>query len=294
MIKRTIEISSPDLYVSIRDAQVILRRDKEEIGRVPAEDIGILIVDSPSTVYTHRTLVELVQQGAIVLLCGEDHLPAAFVTPCLANSVQTERLAAQVNAKEPLRKRLWQQLVEEKIRNQARALPEDPDIQERLNSFARRVRSGDPENLEGQAAKLYWAAWLPGRPFSRRREGEPPNNLLNYGYAVLRAAVARAIAGAGLHPSIGVHHKNRYDAFCLADDLMEPLRPLVDSKVRELFLAEQENIDRDTKTALLSLLTEPVGVGETQGPLFVQLERMAASLVRCYAGEQDKLDIPCL
>lgn len=295
MIKRTIEVSGPDTHLSVRLGQVRVSRQGEEIGRFPAEDVGLLIVDSPTAVYTHSTLVELVAQGAVVLLCGPDHLPAAFVTPCVANSVQTERLAAQVNATLPLRKRLWRQIVQAKIRNQARLLDGAPDIQRQLSALAARVRSGDPENLEARAARLYWSAWLPDRIFHRKRHGEPPNNLLNYGYAVLRAAVARALAGAGLHPSIALHHHNRYDAFCLADDLMEPLRPAVDRLARELFLAGSEDLDRDAKKGLLAVLVEPVRMANKEkGPLLVEIEKMAASLARCYAGEAERLTIPML
>jgi len=155
------------------------------------------------------------------------------------------------------------------------------------------VRSGDPENIEGQAARIYWRVLLgEDRTFRRQRDGEPPNNLLNYGYMVLRAAVARAIVGAGFHPSIGLKHHNRYDAFCLADDLLEPLRPLVDRTARELFLSGKTEINKETKTALLSLLIHPVEIRGAKGPLLVELERMMASLERCFAGKAKRLDLP--
>jgi len=294
VIKRTVEVSGPDTGLSIRYGQVIVQRNGEHIGRFSAEDVGVLIVDTPTAQYTHATLVELVEHGAAVLLCGSDHLPAALVMPCAANSLQTERLAAQVNAKRPLKKRLWQQLVRAKIRNQARNFPDGSEAQEHLLGLVKRVHSGDPENIEAHAARLYWAEWLPNTLFRRRPNGEPPNNLLNYGYAVLRAAVARAAAGAGLHPSIGLHHHNRYDTFCLADDLVEPLRPLVDRVARDLFLQGNDEINKETKTGLLSLLLEPVEIKGATGPLFVELEKMSASLVRCYMGEADKLEIPSL
>jgi CRISPR-associated protein Cas1 len=296
VIKRTIEVSGPDTRLSLRQGQVRVEREHQPVGQFPAEDVGVLIVDAPTTQYTHATLVELVNQGAIVVLCGADHLPAAFVTPCAGNSLQVLRLAAQVNAKLPLKKRLWQQLVKAKVRNQAGNLPEDGDVRPRLLALAERARSGDPENVEAQAARLYWPAWLPDRdaPFLRRRDGEPPNQLLNYGYAVLRAAVARALAGAGLHPSIGLHHHNRYDAFCLADDLMEPLRPLVDRRVRELWKAGRTEIDKETRRDLLSILTATVATGEGTGPLMVALERMAASLVECFEARGRQLEVPRL
>lgn len=292
MIKRTIEISSYGVRVSVRNCQVLIHKDEKLISKIPAEDIGILIIDSRNTTYTHGTLMELMEAGAIIVLCGEDHLPAAMVTPCTANSLQTARLAAQVNASTPLKKRLWQQIVREKIRNQARALDEASTTRKRLLRLAEKVRSGDPDNVEAHAARLYWADWLEDRIFRRRRNGEPPNNLLNYGYTILRAVTARAIVGAGLHPSIGIHHRNRFDAFCLADDLMEPLRPLIDLHVRELFLSGFDAINKSTKRELLSVLMEPVELCGTKGPLFVELEKTAASLVKCFEGEEKKLDIP--
>ena len=291
MLKRTIEISGYNTRLSLRNRQVIVEKDGENVGQFPAEDVGMLIIDSPTAQYTHKTLISLIENGAIILLCGDSHLPEAFLTPCNANSIQTERLAAQVNVKLPVRKRLWQQLIKTKIKNQASNIDDD-ESSERLKSMADKVRSGDPNNVEAQAARFYWSVWLEDKPFRRQREGEPPNNLLNYGYTILRAAVARAIAGAGLHPSIGLHHHNRYDTFCLADDLMEPFRPLVDRHVREMFAYGLDMINKETKQELLSILLEPVGFRDSKGPLFVELEKMTASLVRCFTGESEKLEIP--
>ncbi len=294
MIKRTIEVSGLDASLSVRDGQIVVKRDDERVGQLSAEDVGVLIVDSPTAHYTHATLMALVEHGAVVVLCGKDHLPAALITSCAGNTVQTERLAAQVNAKRPLKKRLWQQLVQHKIRNQACNLPMNGSERGDLLALVRRVRSGDPANIEAQAARIYWRAWLREEGFRRQAQGEAPNNFLNYGYAVLRAAVARAIAGAGLHPSIGLHHHNRYDAFCLADDLVEPLRPLVDRAGRDLYLEGHDEINKETKAKLLALLLEPVALRGAKGPLFVHVERMLASLVRCYMGESAKLEIPTL
>lgn len=292
MIKRTIEVSGPETRLFLRRGQIQVERKGEKIGQFPAEDTGVLIVDSPTTVYTHSTLTELIDRGAVVVLCGDDHLPHAVITPTAANSLQTERLAAQVSSKEPLRKRLWQQIVRAKIRNQANNLDHYPEEKIRLEQLIPRVRSGDPANVEAQASRIYWPAWLEGRIFRRRRSGDPPNNLLNYGYAILRAAVARAIAGSGLHPSIGLHHHSRYDSFCLADDLMEPLRPCVDRTVRELFQCGQDAINKDTKTEILAVLMEPVEIDGNRGPLMVELQKMTASLAACFAGEEKKLRIP--
>lgn len=294
MIKRTIEVSGSDASLSLRHGQVVVKRGDERVGQFSAEDVGVLIVDTPTARYTHGTLIQLLDYGAVIVLCGADHLPAGILTSCAGNTLQTERLGAQLGATRPLKKRLWQQVVQQKVRNQAANLAEGSKERCELLDLAKRVRSGDPGNTEARAARLYWQAWLPTDGFRRGNKTEAPNNFLNYGYAVVRAAVARAIAGAGLHPSIGIHHHNRYDPFCLADDLVEPLRPLVDRAARDLFLEGQEEINRETKSRLLALLLEPVALRGARGPLFVHLERMLASLVRCYAGETVKLDVPSL
>jgi CRISPR-associated protein Cas1 len=299
MIKRTIEISGYDTHLSVKHNQIIVTRSKEQVAQIPAEDIGLLIIDTPFASYSHGTLTKLIESGAAVVLCGNDHHPAGMIMPVEAHSIQTERFRAQINAKNPLKKRLWQQVVQKKIQNQAALLDHSPVSKRRLLYLSQRVRSGDPDNTEGQAARLYWEAWLQAEHFRRLREGPWPNNLLNYGYMVLRASVARAICGSGLHPSIGIKHRNRYNAFCLADDLMEPLRPLVDAKVRDLYHAGECELTREVKSELLSILTQTCisRKGSTHkkkdiGPLMVGLERMAASLCSCFEGKQSILFIP--
>jgi CRISPR-associated protein Cas1 len=294
MISRTIEVSGHDVSLSLRDAQVTITREGQEIGRVPAEDVGVLIVDTPSAQYTHRALLALLERGAVIVACDAKHMPAAVIAPLEGHHLQSERLRAQVEASLPTRKRLWQKIVQAKIRHQA-ALHAGEETRQRLRNLAAKVKSGDPSNVEAQAARLHWSRWLPPEAnFRRARGGDPPNNLLNYGYMALRAAVARSLVGAGLHPSLALRHQNRYNAFGLADDLMEPLRPLVDAKARELFLGGQAEIDRDTKAALLALLTATVRSGTETGPLLIGLERMAVSLARNLAGEEQQLLIPAL
>jgi CRISP-associated protein Cas1 len=293
MIARTVEVSGHGIRLSIEQGSMVVQRDGQAVGRVPVEDIGVLILDSMTTTYTHAVLAEVLAAGAVIIPCDAKHLPAALFLP-QNNTLQTQRLATQVAAPLPLRKSLWKQVVQAKIANQASALPEGSPVRGRLKTMVSEVRSGDPTNVEAQAAKAYWRALFEDEAFRRLPEGEPPNNLLNYGYMILRASVARAICGAGLHPSFGLHHKNRSDAFCLADDLVEPFRPLADAKVKALAAAGREEIDKETKTELLGLLTAEIEVGGEKGPLLVALERMTASLVRCYAGEQKKLDLPRL
>jgi CRISP-associated protein Cas1 len=295
MIKRTLDISDGPTYLSIADDQLVLKREGAEIGRVPCEDIGLLLVEHRATTYSHPALVRLMRHGAAVVLCGEDHLPAGLLLPMDGNALQTERLRAQVAAKLPLRKRLWQQIVRRKIRGQAMNLerkhgPAHPAVL-RLRVLADETKSGDPSNCEGHAGRFYWPALL-GEEFRRSREGAPPNNLLNYGYMVMRAAVARALVGAGLNPAFGLHHSNRSNAFCLADDLVETLRPRVDAVVAGLVGQGNIEIDRAAKSALLGLLSAEVNIAGQSGPLLVGLQRLTASLVKCYEGVNDALDLP--
>ncbi len=291
MIKRTIEISSRGVFLSVEHEQLLVKRDGEVLQRVPIEDIGVMILASTATVYTHAVIARLLKAGAVIVPCGNDHLPAGLVLP-QANTLQTERMAQQAAAKKPLLKQLWRQIVRAKIAHQAWALGDAREVAAGLLEMRRKVRSGDPGNVEAQAAKRYWRALFEGRPFRRARDGEPPNNLLNYGYMALRAAVARAVAGAGLHPSFGIHHHNRYNSFCLADDLVEPLRPLVDIRAKQLWFDGVEALDKDSRAELLGVLTAKVRAHDQTGPLLVSLERMAASLVRCYAGQDKVLEIP--
>jgi CRISPR-associated protein Cas1 len=307
MIKRTVEISGAGNRLSVSLGSLLIQRDGQQVASIPLEDLGILILDAADTVYTHWVLAEALAAGAAIVPCGRDHLPCGLFLP-QDNSLMTQRLAAQVAAPLPLKKRLWKQIVQAKVRHQAAALPPDSPARRRIANLITQIRSGDPTNVEAQAARIYWQAMF-GQEFRRNpraasRVGDADdgaNTLLNYGYAVVRAAVARAIAGAGLHPSFGLHHHNRGNPFALADDLLEPLRPLVDRKAKALadFPSRasgsndgQTDLRPNTKRELLGILTEEVQVADLKGPLLVALERTVASLVRCYAGEQAKLDLP--
>jgi len=301
MIKHTVEISSSAVHLATDHRQLRLKRDGQIVGSMPCEDVGVVLVDHPGTTYTHNALTALVDSQAVVVLCGRDHLPCGLLMPLGDHSEVVSRLRDQLGASEPLKKRLWKQLVMAKIRGQAANLPPDSVSRRRLLVFADEVRSGDPTNREAQASRVYWKSWLTESEgndfqveiaFRRDREGAWPNALLNYGYAVVRAAVARSLVAAGLHPSLGLHHSNRSNAFCLADDLVEPLRPIVDRRVRELFLSGAGALDQSTKAELLDLLSDRVRMSDAEGPLMVALHRMAASLVACYRREAKNLEIP--
>jgi len=298
LIKRTLEISREPAHLSVRHKQFVLKRDGDVVGSFPCEDLGMVVVDHPQTTYSHAALAALAESDAALVVCGRDHLPAAVLLPLADHSQVVWRVQAQVAAKKPLQKRLWKQLVQAKIRAQAENLPAGSP-RKKLLALAADVRSGDPSNREAQAARVYWAHWLlhPDREvsdeqFRRARDGDGPNALLNYGYAILRAAVARALVGSGLLPSLGIQHSHRANAFCLADDLMEPLRPLVDARVRDLYWDGGTELDQPTKAALLELLAEPVATSGTTGPLMVALHTLSASLAKCYEGTANELEIP--
>ena len=297
MIKHIIEISQAKTYLSINMNQLIIRRDNEQIGQIPCEDIGMLIVDHSGVTYTHSVFTALLNAGAAVVLCGDDHHPAGILLPVESNSIQTSRMRDQLAVKEPLKKQIWKQIVQAKIKHQAKILGPDRNAYHGLLAMAKSVRSGDPENREAQASKLYWKYFGDELEFRRQRHGSAPNNMLNYGYAIMRAAVARAIVAAGLNPTIGVHHCNKYNAFCLADDLIEPFRGFVDEKVLEVWSEKQgdedyEQLDQPTKARLLEVLYKEVEIGGYSGPLMVGLHRVAASLVKCFSGELKKLSLP--
>ena len=302
MIKRTIEISQQPVHVSVRLDQLLLQphdRPAGKLASIPCEDIGMVLVDQNQVTYSHAALATLARFGAALVVCGRDHLPAAVMLPVAGHGEVVWRINEQLSASRPLKKRLWKQLVQAKIRAQAANLPDGSSRRSRLLTLARSVRSGDPTNVEAQAARQYWTAWAPhsaDQPrFRRDPDGaDPLNAMLNYGYAVLRAAVARSLVGAGLLPAISLHHRSRSDNFCLADDLVEPLRPLVDRRVHELFTDGRRSLDQPTKAQLLRLLADPVRLGDESGPLMVQIHRMIASLVKCYRSQADELEVPTL
>lgn len=297
MIKRTIEISREPLHLAVKLDQLQLWRSAPESGLVasiPCEDIGLVVVDNAGATYSHDALARLIHFGAVVVLCNDKHLPSGLLLPLSDHTEVVWRLNEQIALRKPVCKQLWKQIVIAKIRAQAINLPEDSPARRRLLMLAHEVKSGDLTNVEAQAAKLYWSAWLcPETPFHRDPDcSQGINAMLNYGYAVVRAAVARALVSAGLHPALGLHHCNRGNALCLADDMLEPLRPLVERAVRTLSRVGQTVLDPASKRELLSLMTATVRVGDQTGPLMVGLHRTMASLVRCIQGQERRLLLP--
>jgi CRISP-associated protein Cas1 len=294
MIKKIIEISQAKTYLSVRYGQLIIRQEEKESSSIPCEDIGILLIDHSGTTYTHSVFTELLKCGAAVVLCGGNHHPAGMILPIESNTLQTERYKFQIEAKKSVKKKLWQQIIRAKIRHQAKLVEDDKDTYKALMALREQVRSGDPDNIEAQASKKFWRVFSGDTNFHRNIDGPPPNNMLNYGYMVMRAAVARALCSAGLLPSLGIHHCNRYNAFCLADDCMEPFRGFVEKKVRDLYKSGEGTgqLNQYVKARLLEVLYDEINVSGFNGPLMVALHRTAASLVRCFAGEQKEIELP--
>ncbi len=293
MLKRTIVISN-QAFIKKENDQLSIKQGEEE-HTVPIEDVGVLMLDSPQISLTQPVISALLANDAVIINCNYTHHPDGIMTPISGNALHSSILKVQLKASIPLCKQLWQQTVKEKILNQSALLEAVGADPKPLQYWARKIRSGDPDNYEGRAAKHYWQHLFPPELFfSREREGKPPNNLLNYGYAILRASVARAVVSSGLHPAIGIHHKNQYNAFCLADDLMEPYRPFVDALVRKIATSgeQADELSPALKKELLSLLTSDVTMDGERKPLMTALSTTTRSLVSCYAKEARTIKYP--
>lgn len=291
MIGRVIEIASEGQHLGRKRGLMTVSCNGAETGRVPLDDIGVLLCNARGLTYSNDLLIQLAKRGTAVVLCGNDYLPVAWLWPLEGHHVQVLRMRCQLEAPLPLRKRLWQATVRAKIVQQRMTLEMLGKPNVGLDELARRVKSGDPENMEAQAARLYWPS-LFGRGFQRERFGEMPNPLLNYGYTVLRSATARAVAGAGLHPSLGIHHHNRYDAMCLVDDLMEPFRPAVDYRVAKLVQSGCNDVTPEAKQTLVGVLAADMRTERGTTPLETCLERTAQSLAQSFENKQASLSFP--
>jgi CRISPR-associated protein Cas1 len=295
MIRKTIEFTTPGTRLSVAHRQLMVERPDQPAVTLPIEDLGVVIVDDVRATYTQAVFIELLAAGATVMVTGRDHLPAGMMLPLDAHHVQTERHLAQVEASEPTKKRAWQGLIQTKIAQQGVVLAHFTGDHGGLAAMAQRVKSGDPDNLEAQAAQRYWPR-LFGKEFRRDRDADGINALLNYGYAVVRAATARAVVASGLIPSLGVFHRNRGNPFCLADDLLEPYRPYVDWRVKLLvteYAGEAPKLDdRPARAALLSLFNETIVVGGRRMPLLLALHTTAASVSRALTGGERTLALP--
>lgn len=294
MSDRVLDISESAARLSVRYDQLVIEPEEGEATQVPLADLALLIVSHPRVRYTQAVLAGIAAHKGVFIACGKDHMPKAMLLPVEGHYIQAERFAKQTQASLPTRKRLWKDIVRSKIGAQARLLAELHGDDGGVAALAARVRSGDPENVEARAARRYWPLLFADRGFRREREAPNQNRLLNWGYAVLRAMVSRAICAAGLHPSFGLHHQNRYDAFQLADDLMEPFRPLVDRAVFDWVRewGTDTPLDPGTKRHLLEALTARYVAQDESRTLFNWLALTAQSLAQVLTGGRKDLLLP--
>lgn len=291
MLKRTLFFGKPS-RLSIKDKQLIIEsKENGAIYKVPIEDIGYAVIENQQISFSVPLLQELMTNNVAVIFCDSSHMPNSMLLNLDGHHLQNEMFRFQINATEPLKKNLWKQTIEAKIRNQAVLLYKLGKNGNLLKPFYSNVKSGDTDNREGVAARIYWSEMY-GSEFTRDRYGTCPNNLLNYAYIVLRAAVARALTGSGLLPTLGLFHHNRYNAFCLADDIMEPYRPFADEVVFKLFREGKQQLTTEVKAEILKILANDVCFENTIRPLMVGLSQTTASLSRCFTGEQKKIVYP--
>lgn len=295
MIKRTLYFGNP-AYLKTQNEQLVIElTDTGETRQAPIEDIGIVILDHPQITVTQALLAKWMANNTVVVSCDATHHPAGLLLPLEGHSLQSQKQQAQVDASQPLKKQLWQQTVVAKIRNQAALLQRQRGEAAYMLRLAQEVKSGDADNAEAKAAAYYWKRIFPDfLAFRRERHGPPPNNLLNYGYAILRALVARSLVAGGLLPGLGLHHRNQYNAFCLADDIMEPYRPFVDGVVCDIIRQNGRFLEMTPKMkqSLLSIPAMDVMLDGQKSPLMNAVQRTTASLSRCFEGSARKLLYP--
>lgn len=308
MIKKTLYFGN-SAYLSLRNAQLVIKlpdvenasefpevlKRQSEITK-PIEDIGIVVLDNKQITITSGLLEALLENNCSIITCDSKSMPTGLMLPLYGNTTQNERFREQLNSSLPLKKQLWQQTIQSKINNQASVLKDCKEEEVKcMRVWAADVRSGDPDNLEARAAAYYWKSLFGDIDgFTREREGIPPNNLLNYGYAILRAVVARGLVTSGLLPTLGIHHHNRYNAYCLADDIMEPYRPYVDELVYQLIQKYGKNseLTKEIKACLLTIPTLDVIIGGKRSPLMVAVGQTTASLYKCFSGELRRIVYP--
>jgi CRISPR-associated protein Cas1 len=301
MIKRTLFFGNP-AYLKFKDEQLVIALpersalpEKEQIITIPIEDIGVIVIEHPQITMTHLLINALLKNNVALITCDSRHMPSGLLLPLEGNTTQQERFRYQINASEPLRKNLWQQTVRQKILNQAIVLNQEGRKTENMKYWADQVKSGDTENHEGRAAAYYWGELFESSlEFRRDRDGFAPNNLLNYGYAILRATVARSLVASGMLPTFGIHHHNRYNAYCLADDMMEPYRPYVDQLVLRIIDNDQvpDELTKEHKAKLLQIPVLDVNINNRRSPLMLATQQTAASLAKCFRGELRKIEYP--
>lgn len=302
MIKKTLYFGNP-AYLSLKLEQLVIKTQRQEddgeslTRTIPIEDVGVVVLDHRQITVTQGVMEKLLENNCAVITCDSRHLPVGLLLPLVGNTVQNERFRSQIDSSLPLRKQLWQQTIQAKIANQAAVLEYSTSRRHgNMLAWVSQVKSGDSDNVEARAATYYWKTIFPERPdFLRGQFEDEPNGLFNYGYAILRAVVARSLVMSGLLPTLGIHHHNRYNAYCLADDIMEPYRPYVDRLVLDI-IAEDGNLSL-TQSAKLRLLSIPVLDVEIDGhtsPLMVAVSTTTASLAKCFGGDLRKIVYPIM
>lgn len=292
MIKRSLLIENKTV-ITTKNSQLVLKSEIRE-SIIPIEDIGFLVIDNNETYLSIPAMNLLIENNTAVIVCNTNHLPNGMFLNLNSHHIQQEIFKNQIDASAPLKKQLWQQTIVEKITNQGILLEMITGDKNSFPFLASKVLSGDSSNMEGVAASQYWKSFFEIK-FKRERFGDYPNNFLNYGYAILRASTARALSGSGLLNTLGIHHKSKYNAFALADDIMEPFRPIVDEKVYEIMQKfEEQELNTAIKAELLQILTRTVYFKDEKSPLMVALQKTASSLQQCYTGDRKKIKYPKL
>jgi CRISP-associated protein Cas1 len=301
MIKRTLYFGNPaylrcrndQLEIEIPEAGMLPEKDRKKT--IPIEDVGVVILDESRITITHHLIHKLLENNVALVTCDDKHLPVGLMLNLNGNTLQQERFEAQLEASVPLKKQLWAQTIEAKITNQAMVLKSKEIKHDNMLHWASSVKSGDSENHEARAAAYYWQSLFPDELlFTREREGVYPNNLLNYSYAILRAITARSLVGSGLIPTLGIHHHNKYNAYCLADDIMEPYRPIADLQVLATMKKFNpiDEITKEIKAELLALPALDVIINGQTSPLMIAMQQTTASLAKCFLGETRKIVYP--
>lgn len=294
MIKRIIDISEP-AYLHLKHQQLVIDKDGETVGSLPIEDLGIVILENPQIVITQMAIIACQKNNVALIFCDDKHLPYSLLLPVSdGNNLHNKILRQQIEMSKPTQKRLWQQIVIHKIQQQIKTLEKAERNTISLQRLSSKVKSGDPENIEAQAAKKYWNL-LFGDDFRRNIDDPGINSLLNYGYSIIRAMIARAIVGSGLHPALGVFHKNQYNGLCLADDLMEPFRAWIDWLVYDFAIRNKDGdieINQQTKSLFLSLPNESVQYGDKKMPLMVACHYLLADFKKSFDESHFKLRYP--
>ena len=293
MIKRTLFFSNA-VCLTLKNKQLsIQNKETLEESSVPIEDIGFVIIENNQVYISVPVINALAENNTAVVFCNEKHLPFSMNLPLDCNTIQNQLFSIQIEATVPIKKNCWKQVIEQKIKNQVKVLEKYKIDSCKLKAYSQDVKSGDSTNREALAAKLYWDLLI-DIDWVRTRFGDYPNNLLNYGYAILRAATARSLVGSGLLPTLGIHHHNKYDAYALADDIMEPYRPFVDDEVMEYIKTQEpsEDVPIEYKKRILTILTRDVIIGKVTRPLLVALSITSSSLVKVFTGDSKLLSLP--